>query len=174
MQSNSNSSVIFRELEIALTSRDFVSADRMTRQLLCDLARKPLPVTPEIVEQIPKRDLIAIDKLWVDWSDGNFGPQAQTAIWMEIGAPAKIFRYEDMSDAQRRSLAESEYEFGYRLGWAEKPRAMTEKSGRGWLGCSYGADTTTSGALPYEYLMCSYGYGLIGLVMAAVAARFSK
>ena len=174
MQSDSNPSVKFRELEVALTSRDFASADRVTRELFCDLAGKSLPVTPEIVEQIPQKDLVAIDRLWADWSDGKFGPRAQTEIWMEIGAPAKIFKYEDMPDHQRRSLAGYEYEFGYRLGWAESPHPMTEKSGWGWLGCSYGMDKVTMGSLPYEYLMCSYGYGLIGFVMAAVAMRFCK
>lgn len=172
MLSNPRSLPTFRGLETALTNQDFRLADEITRDLICHLAGKPLPVTPEIFEQVGYEHLSRIDRLWWENSEERFGFRAQAAIWVDVGGPARILRHENMADYQFWSLAEYEFEFGYRVGWAEKPRPMREKTGWGWLGCTFEESSMKKGALPYEYLMCSYSYGSIGLVAAAVAARF--
>ena len=37
-----------------------------------------------------------------------------------------------------------------------------------------GACYAPAGALPYQYAICSYGHGLVGYVIAAIAYRFSR
>lgn len=166
----------FRQIANALANKQLETADVLTRALICDLAGEDLPVTPEVVEKLAEEHLESIDKLWLEGSGGKFGLSVQSRIWIEIGCPAKIFRYEDMPDYQRWSLGEYEFQFGFRVGWARKPRSMKDEPGSGdwgWLGCSYDEQLMVEGSLPYVYLMCSYGHGLIGLVAAAVAARFA-
>ncbi|MBD2576082.1 GUN4 domain-containing protein [Oscillatoria sp. FACHB-1406] len=73
----------------ALREQDFLNADRLTLEKLCELVgpsaiqRKWLFFSE--VEKIPIADLRAIDSLWRVYSEGKFGYSVQREIWLAQG-----------------------------------------------------------------------------------------
>jgi hypothetical protein len=157
-----------------LAARNWERADEDTRYLICSLAGAELPVRPAIIAALPEEHLQQINSLWEQHSGGAFGLRVQAKLWREVGGPARVLEFHDMSRDDRLALAEHEYRFGHLVGWAITPKADRTVDRWGWVGCSFDEATMRPGALPYQYLMCSYGCGLIGLVAAAVAARFPE
>lgn len=85
----SERNIDYSALQIALETQDFETADRLTRELLCQLAgeaaiaRKWVYFTE--VEQFPVQDLQTIDRLWLAYSDKKFGFSVQRQIWLGQG-----------------------------------------------------------------------------------------
>ncbi len=148
----------FDALERALSEQKWGAADSETRELICRLSGEPLPVTPEIIDAMGEEDLQRIDALWGESSQGLFGLSVQANLWIEAGGPAEVYVFEGMSREQKLFLGEKEREFARLVGWPP----------------TYSLKTMVRGCLPYEYLMCSYGLGLTGFVLAAVASRFKE
>lgn len=86
---NSERNIDYTPLEQLLAQQEFQAADRMTLELLCQLAgetamqRKWLYFTE--VESFPITDLQAIDNLWLKYSEGKFGFSVQRQIWLSSG-----------------------------------------------------------------------------------------
>ncbi|HBE20397.1 MAG TPA: hypothetical protein DEG17_06880 [Cyanobacteria bacterium UBA11149] len=76
-------------LQEKLAQQDFLAADKLTLEKLCQLAgaiaveRKWLYFSE--VEQFPITDLQTIDKLWLVHSQGKFGFSVQREIWLSLG-----------------------------------------------------------------------------------------
>jgi hypothetical protein len=76
-------------LQHLLAQRDFLQADRLTIEKLCELAgtesvqRKWLYFTE--VENFPATDLQTIDALWFVHSEGKFGFAVQRELWLSVG-----------------------------------------------------------------------------------------
>ncbi|MBW4620099.1 MAG: GUN4 domain-containing protein [Cyanosarcina radialis HA8281-LM2] len=76
-------------LQKSLAEGDFLQADRLTIEKLCELAgteaiqRKWLYFTE--VENFPGTDLQTIDALWFVHSEGKFGFGVQRELWLSLG-----------------------------------------------------------------------------------------
>ncbi|MCT7951962.1 GUN4 domain-containing protein [Ancylothrix sp. C2] len=78
----------YKPLFELLARCEFEAADRLTIQLLCQLAgegavtRKWLYFTE--IDNIPGGDLQTIDKLWFVYSEGKFGYRVQREMWLSL------------------------------------------------------------------------------------------
>ena len=85
----SERAIDYSALQQLLSVQDFLAADRLTLQKLCELAgsaavqRKWLYFTE--VENFTVTDLQTIDTLWSVYSEGKFGFSQQRQIWLRLG-----------------------------------------------------------------------------------------
>jgi hypothetical protein len=81
--------VNYADLQHLLAEQDFLAADRLTLQKLCELAgaeakqRKWLYFTE--IDRIPSQDLETINLLWFLHSQGKFGFSVQRELWLGAG-----------------------------------------------------------------------------------------
>ncbi len=86
---HSERNIDYSQLRQHLATGDFQTADRLTRELLCQLAgagaidRKWVYFTE--VDGLPIADLQTIDRLWSSYSDGKFGFAVQRELWLGVG-----------------------------------------------------------------------------------------
>ncbi|MGB2924332.1 MAG: GUN4 N-terminal ARM-like repeat domain-containing protein [Limnothrix sp.] len=79
----------YQELQDKLINKDFLAADILTLQKMCELAggtatqRNWLYFTE--VERFPAEDLKMLDLLWRVYSGGRFGFSVQRKIWLSVG-----------------------------------------------------------------------------------------
>jgi hypothetical protein len=78
----------YAPLQTLLAAQDFLAADQLTLQKLCELAGAAAVQRKWIyfseVEQLPVTDLQTIDALWLVHSEGKFGFSVQREIWLGI------------------------------------------------------------------------------------------
>jgi hypothetical protein len=85
----SEDGIDYTPLQEQLVKQDFLSADRLTLEKLCELAgadavqRKWLYFSE--VENFPLTDLQTIDRLWYIHSQGKFGFSVQRELWLSLG-----------------------------------------------------------------------------------------
>ncbi|NCJ05650.1 GUN4 domain-containing protein [Synechococcales cyanobacterium C] len=85
----SEAGIDYEPLQQRLAAQDFLEADRLTLQKLCELAgdtairRKWVYFTE--VESFPAIDLQTIDALWSVHSEGKFGFRVQRQLWLSVG-----------------------------------------------------------------------------------------
>ncbi len=85
----SEAGIDYHPLQQCLATQDFLEADRLTLQKLCELAgdtairRKWVYFTE--VEGFPVVDLQTIDALWAVHSQGKFGFRVQRQLWLSVG-----------------------------------------------------------------------------------------
>lgn len=85
----SERAIDYTSLQQLLAQQDFLSADQLTLQKLCELAgndavqRKWLYFTE--VENFPVTDLQTINTLWFVHSEGKFGFSVQRELWLSTG-----------------------------------------------------------------------------------------
>lgn len=85
----SDAGVDYQPLQELLAKHQFLEADRVTLQKLCELAgpaaikRKWLYFSE--VESFPVADLRTIDALWRVHSEGKFGFSVQRQLWLSVG-----------------------------------------------------------------------------------------
>jgi hypothetical protein len=108
---------LFNQLETHLKNRQWQEADQETVRLLLKIAGKEIDqwLSVEDIQNFPCEDLLTIDKLWVDYSNGKFGLSVQKKVWMECGGVPGEANYEVY-----RKFAE-------RVGWRHQGK---------WLGYS--------------------------------------
>ena len=81
--------VDYSPIQQALAQQAYQSADRLTREKLCELAgpdavgRQWLYFTE--VNNFPTPDLQTVDELWLAYSEGKFGYSVQRQIWLSVG-----------------------------------------------------------------------------------------
>lgn len=77
----------YRELEAALQGKDWETADAITSDMMRELADVDWFNNNAIqLHQIPCADLQEINRLWVDYSEGQYGLTVQREIFMEVKA----------------------------------------------------------------------------------------
>ncbi|MGB3514145.1 MAG: GUN4 domain-containing protein [Microcoleaceae cyanobacterium] len=85
----SESNIDYSHLQIKLAHQDFLEADKLTMQKLCELAgaaamqRKWLYFSE--VDTIPIADLHTINTMWLVYSEGKFGYSVQREMWLGVG-----------------------------------------------------------------------------------------
>ncbi|NJR50363.1 MAG: hypothetical protein HC780_13155 [Leptolyngbyaceae cyanobacterium CSU_1_3] len=85
----SDCAIDYAPLQQLLANQELENADRLTLQLLCELAgtaatqRKWIYFTE--IKSLPTTDLQTIDALWLAHSDGKFGFSVQQEIWLSVG-----------------------------------------------------------------------------------------
>lgn len=85
----SESSIDYMPLQQRLVEQDFLAADRLTLEKLCELAgpaaiqRKWLYFSE--VGNFPITDLQTINTLWFVYSQGKFGFSVQRELWLSLG-----------------------------------------------------------------------------------------
>ncbi len=79
----------YAPLQQLLVQHDYLEADRLTLEKLCELAgeiamrRKWVYFTE--VEQMPRTDLQTLNQLWLVHSEGKFGFSVQRQLWLSVG-----------------------------------------------------------------------------------------
>lgn len=85
----SDRDVDYQTLQEALIVQDYLTADRLSSQLLCELVgpaavqRKWLYFSE--VDKIPIPDFQTLDLLWQTYSEGKFGFSVQRKLWLSLG-----------------------------------------------------------------------------------------
>ncbi|HEY9819245.1 MAG TPA: GUN4 N-terminal ARM-like repeat domain-containing protein [Candidatus Sericytochromatia bacterium] len=85
---DSESGIDYTPLQQLLVKQDFLAADRLTQEKLCELAgpgavqRKWLYFSE--VENFPITDLQTINTLWLVHSQGKFGYSVQRELWLSL------------------------------------------------------------------------------------------
>lgn len=77
--------LLYAQLEYSLKKESWIEADEITKNLLLKVAnvqQKYFSLTD--FQKIPCQDIRKIDKLWTDYSKGNFGYSAQIDIWQQV------------------------------------------------------------------------------------------
>jgi hypothetical protein len=155
----------FSRLRHLLSGCQWKLADEETRSLMCRIAgrEEALHLVPQAVAVFPCESLRLIDALWVASSHGRFGFSAQRGLWVECGGDGKIHDYYEMGESGKSLLGQIETRFAAMAGWTrEGPYADAHLA------------NLTFGHLPYSCLMCSYGRGLVGLVLSAIVWRLKN
>ncbi|MEB3341168.1 GUN4 domain-containing protein [Okeania sp.] len=79
----------YNHLQIKLAHQDFLEADKLTMQKLCELAgegsRKRKWLYFSEVDNIPIPDMQTINTLWLVYSEGKFGYSVQREMWLAVG-----------------------------------------------------------------------------------------
>ncbi|MEB3293395.1 MAG: GUN4 domain-containing protein [Synechococcales bacterium] len=79
----------YTKLEALLKAGNWKEADQETFKVMLEVAGKTDRgyLDPEDLEHFPCEDLLTIDRLWVEASDGHFGFSVQKKIWEKCGSP---------------------------------------------------------------------------------------
>jgi hypothetical protein len=79
----------YAKLEELLKSGKWEEADRETDRVMLEVAGQTERgyLMPDDLKNFPCEDLLTIDKLWVEASNGHFGFSVQKNIWQECGSP---------------------------------------------------------------------------------------
>jgi hypothetical protein len=96
----------FQPLENMLTNAEWKAADRETYELMITTVGKEIGdiFSVDDILSFPCKELVTIDRLWVEHSNGKWGFSVQKQIWQEFGSP-KTYNLEDWR------------EFFDRVGW---------------------------------------------------------
>ncbi|MGB7444274.1 MAG: GUN4 N-terminal ARM-like repeat domain-containing protein [Coleofasciculaceae cyanobacterium] len=86
---NSDKGIDYSKLQHLLVERDFLRADSLTLEKLCELAgpaaiQRKWPYFSE-VDKFPITDLQTINNLWFIHSQGHFGFSVQRELWLSVG-----------------------------------------------------------------------------------------
>jgi predicted NACHT family NTPase len=78
---------LYQQLETFLKNGQWKEADQETSRLMLQIVGKEADqwLSVEDIQNFPCEDLRAIDKLWVDYSQGKFGFSVQKKVWMDCG-----------------------------------------------------------------------------------------
>ncbi|NEP44295.1 MAG: hypothetical protein F6K35_35760, partial [Okeania sp. SIO2H7] len=85
----SEKDIDYSQLQDLLVGENFLEADKLTIQKLCELAgesavkRKWLYFSE--ADGLPTTDLQTINNLWLIYSEGKFGYSVQREIWLSVG-----------------------------------------------------------------------------------------
>ena len=109
----------YQNLQQYLAEENWFEADKETIRLILDVMGKEIEeLTPEDIQHFPCKDLMAIDGLWLKYSNNRFGFSPQLAIYQQIGGTFQA------TIEQNQRLVEK---WGEKLGWRKENR---------WLPCN--------------------------------------
>lgn len=124
----------YAKLRDLLAAQDWKAADQETAKRMCQ-AMNPQEEGELLIsdfQKFPCQDLLNIDRLWVKYSNGQFGFSVQKAIYLECGG-------ELLPISSAKSLVKNVERFGDRVGWRTKGI---------WR---YHSDVTSSSFIPKGY-----------------------
>jgi hypothetical protein len=87
---------LYQQLETFLQNGQWKEADKETDRLMLQIVGKEADqwLSMEDIQNFPREDLRAIDKLWVDYSNGKFGFSVQKKVWMDCGGVPGEYNWE--------------------------------------------------------------------------------
>ena len=87
--SNQVTNSTYTQLEALLKAGKWKEADGETSKVMLEVAGQTERgyLMPDDLEDFPCEDLLTIDRLWVEASNGHFGFSVQKKIWEECGSP---------------------------------------------------------------------------------------
>ncbi|MGG6240780.1 GUN4 domain-containing protein [Nodosilinea sp. AN01ver1] len=146
----------YQQLEQCLKNGQWKEADEETYRLMITTVGKEEGQYFELDELLnfPCEELLAIDGLWVQYSQGKFGFSVQKEIYLskEVGGIADGMYYKDTFER-----------FGDKVGWREKAV---------WEFCIQYDITAPDGHLPYVGCGGGIGDGIYGLAVEVLSCRF--
>lgn len=108
----------YQDLQRYLAAENWFEADKETIRVILSVTAKEIEeLTPEDIQHFPCKDLMVIDRLWLQYSDGRFGFSPQLKIYQAQGGDF------DTTVEQNQKLIEA---WGEQLGWRKDNR---------WLPC---------------------------------------
>jgi hypothetical protein len=135
----------FKRLKDLLESNRLKEADLETKQLLLQLTNREQEgwLRPEDVKSLPHPSLLAIDQLWLKYSNGQFGFSVQSQIWRELSCS---------SSPNIAVQTISENRFGKFIHWHGKSTWLSP-----WDTFNYDRQLP-KGSLPREYIFALSGW----------------
>lgn len=93
MENKSACTTDYRTLEHLLAEGKWFDADVETAKKICEIMgrNKEGWLRVEDIKNFPYKDLAIIDKLWLQYSNGQFGFSVQKRIWLECGGEPGIY-----------------------------------------------------------------------------------
>jgi predicted NACHT family NTPase len=87
---------LYQQLETFLKNGQWKEADHETDRLMLQIVGKEADqyLSVEDIQNFLCEDLRAIDKLWVDYSQGKFGFSVQKKVWMDCGGVPGEYDYD--------------------------------------------------------------------------------
>lgn len=120
--------VDYKKLDSLLSEQNWRGADEETWQVMLRAARQAkIQMNENFIVRFPCKDLMTIDQLWVNHSNGHFGFSVQKRIWEGIGGPTKMAGTSYETSIQ---LLES---FTKRVPWNRKNTTINLSSPEGYL-----------------------------------------
>lgn len=103
---NSVKGIDYTKLRDLLAAGKWQDADRETKAVMLKVSSREIMGYLQLkhIENFPAQDILTIDRLWVDYSDGHFGWSIQKLIWQDVGGKLSA----DYETYRR---------FGERVGW---------------------------------------------------------
>ncbi|MEM6502023.1 MAG: GUN4 domain-containing protein [Cyanobacteria bacterium P01_C01_bin.89] len=120
--------VSYQKLEELLAAGDWRAADEETYQLMRKAA-KPEQFTGAVIADVPCEDLLTINRLWIQYSEGKWGFGIQDKIWKECGSPMS----NDVTWER----------FGNRIGWRKSDKWLDREE------LNFNLETSPNGHLPW-------------------------
>lgn len=79
--------VDYSQLEKLLAQQNWRDADVETAKKMCEVMKKANQgwLTKQDIQSFPCKDLLTIDRLWVNYSQGKFGFSVQKRIYQQLG-----------------------------------------------------------------------------------------
>ncbi len=100
-------------------------ADAATTELLSWLVRDK-PLTKDVLEQIPCKDLLTIDRLWKHYSGGRFGFSVQQQVLKDVGGD--LNRFGEQVGWKINGLWNSSYNYDFRAPKGHLPSSHIQSS----------------------------------------------
>ncbi|EAZ92994.1 serine/threonine kinase [Crocosphaera chwakensis CCY0110] len=84
---NRNKNTDYRKFRNCLANKNWYEADQETYQIMLKVANRVVEdyLTEEDINNFPTSDLMTINKLWVDYSQGKYGFSVQAEIYRSLG-----------------------------------------------------------------------------------------
>jgi len=102
---------LYRELEQLLEAKEWCKADELTAKLMLKVANRESEdwLDADSIKIFPYEDLLKIDRLWVHYSNSNFGFSIQKKLWLECGGEIGKYDYKYDSEVWQK--------FAAKVGW---------------------------------------------------------
>ncbi|WP_019498463.1 GUN4 domain-containing protein [Pseudanabaena sp. PCC 6802] len=110
------SGIDYKELSDLLRDKQWREADQKTAELMLKVAKRENEgwLDAEAIKKFPLEDLLIVDRLWVEYSDGKYGFSVQKKVWEECGSP--------------KDYGREWKEFGDRVGWRRENQWLSYNS----------------------------------------------
>jgi GUN4-like/DnaJ domain len=133
------------KLEKLLELGNLKEADHETKRLLLELAGREQEgwLLSGDAKIISPQALLAIDRLWVKYSNGRFGFSIQSKIWRTLGCKSS-------NDVHTQTISENT--FGKSVNWRVGSRWISQ-----WDSFNYDSQSP-QGSLPRQYIFALNGY----------------
>ena len=83
----------YHKLQRLLKAKEWRKADEITSEIMLKVANREEWLDENNIKRFPNEDLLTIDQLWVNYSEGKFGFSVQKIVWLECGGKVGKYNY---------------------------------------------------------------------------------